>query len=141
LALDLGAVLNHSRVTNPVPTIIISPTAPLPNVAALNLRAGAEYKTQLARGYRLRLSGSARYVGSSRLGIGPVLGEPQGGWLDTRLSADIETGPHLLSLSVTNLTDEEGNRFAYGSPFTLVERRQVTPLRPRSVRVSWGIHF
>jgi outer membrane receptor protein involved in Fe transport len=141
LALDLGAVLNRSRVTNPAPTIIISPSSPLPNVAAVNARIGAEYERALAHGLGLRLAASARYVGSSRLGIGPILGEPQGGWLDTRLSLRLEAGRRALVLTVANLLDEEGNRFAFGSPFTLIERRQVTPLRPRTVRLGWETRF
>jgi outer membrane receptor protein involved in Fe transport len=141
LSLDLGAVLNRSRVTNPVPTIIISPSAPLPNVARLNARFGAEYHAALLPGADLRFAGSARYVGKSRLGIGPVLGEPQGGWLDTRLSAELDLGTHSLSLIVSNLLDEKGNRFAFGSPFTLVDRRQTTPLRPRTVRLGWEVRF
>lgn len=141
LSLDLGAVLNESRVTNPAPSIIISPSAPLPNVARVNGRLGAEYRTGLGGGFDLSLTASARYVGKSRLGIGPVLGEPQGNWLDTRLGARLETGRHAFSLSLTNLADEDGNRFALGSPFTLVERRQITPLRPRTLRLGFETRF
>ena len=44
-----------------------------------------------------------------------------------------------FTLSVTNLLDEDGNRFALGSPFTLIEDAQMTPLRPRTVRLGWQI--
>ncbi|MFN3389842.1 MAG: TonB-dependent receptor, partial [Allosphingosinicella sp.] len=141
LSLDLGAMVNESRVTNPVPTIIITTSSPLPNVARLNARFGADYVTPLRPGLDLRLNASARWVGSSRLGIGPILGEKQGGWLDTRLGVRLETERHAVSLSVTNLADEVGNRFALGSPFTLVERPQITPLRPRSIRIGWEARF
>ncbi len=141
LSLDLGAVLTDSRVTNPAPTVIISPTAPLPNVARANGRFAAEYLTPLRSGLDLRLSASARYVGTSRLGIGPILGEPQGDWLDTRLAARIEGERHSFSLTLSNALDETGNRFAFGSPFTLRERRQVTPLRPRTFRLGWDFRF
>lgn len=141
LAVDLGAVLNRSRVTNPAPSIIITPTAELPNVAKVNGRLGAQYETEVASGLQLRLAGSARYVGKSRLGIGPVLGELQGDWFDTRLSAELETGRFELSLVLSNLLDEQGNRFAFGSPFTLVESRQITPLRPRTVRLGLRTRF
>lgn len=141
LAVDLGAVFNRSRVTNPAPTIIITPSAELPNVANANARLGVHYETEIGSGLQFRLAGSARYVGKSRLGIGPVLGELQGDWLDTRLSAEIERGRFGLSLILSNLLDEQGNRFAFGSPFTLVERRQITPLRPRTVRLGLRTHF
>jgi iron complex outermembrane receptor protein len=141
LSLDLGAVLNESRVTNPAPSIIISPRASLPNVAEVNGHFGAAYVTPVAPNLDLRLTASARYVGSSRLGIGPILGEPQGDWLDTRLGARLEWDRHSLSLILSNALDETGNRFALGSPFTLVERRQVTPLRPRTLRLGWDFRF
>lgn len=141
LRLDAGAVLNESEVVNPAFTIIIVPRADLPNVARLNARLGADYEHRLTDALTLRLSGSARYVGKSSLGIGPVLGEEQGGWLDTRLGARLEGDRHALSLTVTNLADEVGNRFALGSPFTLIQRRQITPLRPRSIRLGWEMRF
>jgi len=110
-------------------------------VARVNARLGAEYEASLATGLDLRLTASARYVGKSRLGIGPILGEPQGDWLDTRLSARLERGRHAWSFTVSNLLDQEGNRFAFGSPFTLIETRQITPLRPRSLRLAWDVQF
>lgn len=141
LSVDLGGVFNRSRVTNPAPSIIITPTAELPNVAKINARFGAQYEAPVASGWQLRLAGSARYVGKSRLGIGPVLGELQGDWLDTRLSAELETGRFGLSLTLSNLLDEQGNRFAFGSPFTLIQHRQITPLRPRSIRLGIRTRF
>src|SRR3546814_7124623 len=41
----------------------------------------------LPDGGRLGLTASARYTGSSRLGIGPILGEEQGDWLEIDLGA------------------------------------------------------
>jgi hypothetical protein len=46
-----------------------------------------------------------------------------------------------VSLIISNLADERGNRFAFGSPFVLIEQRQITPLRPRSLRLGWGVRF
>jgi outer membrane receptor protein involved in Fe transport len=141
LTFDVGAVLNHSRVTNPAPTVIISPTAPLPNVARANGRFGVDYAMSLPRGLQLRLTASARYVGTSRLGIGPILGKPQGDWLDTRLGARIDGDRNSFSLILSNVLDETGNRFALGSPFTLGEHHQITPLRPRTIRLGWDRRF
>lgn len=141
LMLDAAAVLNDSLVTNPAPSVIMTPTAPLPNVAKVNARIGAEYERPLSGVVTLRVSASARYVGRSRLGIGPILGEPQGDWLDTRLGARLERGNHAWSFTISNLLDERGNRFAFGSPFTLNDTRQVTPMQPRTVRLGWDVRF
>jgi iron complex outermembrane receptor protein len=141
LALEAAAVLNESKVTNPVAAFAIAPSAELPNVARVNARLGAEWRRAVSPGLDLHVTASARYVGKSRLGIGPVLGEEQGDWLDARVGVRLEGRRHALSLGTTNLLDEKGNRFAFGSPFTLLEQRQITPLRPRTVRVGWELRF
>jgi outer membrane receptor protein involved in Fe transport len=41
-----------------------------------------------------------------------------------------------LTLGLDNLTDAAANRFAFGNPFGLAARNQVTPLRPRNVRLG-----
>ncbi|MBX3560894.1 MAG: TonB-dependent receptor [Sphingomonas sp.] len=141
LNLEAAVVLNDSLVTNPAPSIIITPRSPLPNVARVNFHLGAEYSAEIAPDAVLRLWSSARYAGTSRLGIGPILGEKQGDWLDLGAGARLERGRHALTLGMTNLLDAEGNRFAMGSPFTLALRRQITPLRPRTLRVGWEVRF
>ncbi|MGV3480689.1 MAG: TonB-dependent receptor domain-containing protein [Sphingobium sp.] len=126
----------------PLPaTAVIAESDDLPNVARFNGRIGAEYSTVLVGEYDLRVSGWARYVGRSRLGVGPVLGVSQGNYLDTALSARIGRGGYGLFLSATNLFDSIGNRFALGSPFTLPHERQITPLRPRTLRIGMDIRF
>jgi len=126
----------------PLPaTAVIAESDDLPNVARFNARIGADYSTVLSGGFDLRVSGWARYVGRSRLGVGPVLGVLQGNYLDTALSARIGRDGYGLFLSATNLFDTIGNRFALGSPFTLPHERQITPLRPRTLRVGMDIRF
>ena len=56
----------------------------------------------------LHLSGAARYVGKSRLGVGPVLGQTQGDYVDTSLAASLRRGAVQYSLSLTNLLDSNG---------------------------------
>lgn len=141
LNLEAAMVFNDSVVTNPEPSIVLSPRAPLPNVARVNFFLGADYGMDLAPDLALRFWGSARYAGTSRLGIGPILGEKQGDWLDIGIGARLEHGRHAVSLSITNLTDEIGNRFAMGSPFTLALRNEITPLRPRTIRLGWDVRF
>ena len=141
LNLEVAAVANDSEVTNPNPNIDITANAALPNVADLSGRVAADYRTAIGPGTELVLTSQARYIGHSRLGIGPILGVEQGGWLDIGLGARIERGDQAWSLTVTNLLDQAGNRFAFGSPFTLVENPQVTPMRPLTVRLGWQVAF
>ena len=65
----------------------------MPNVANLGGRLAFDYRAPLADRMNLHLAGSARYVGKSRLGVGPVLGQTQGDYVDTSLSASVTRGP------------------------------------------------
>lgn len=140
LSLEAAGLFNDSLVSNPALTIIITPRSPLPNVARWNARFGGEYRHEWD-GAALRVGAAGRYVGASRLGIGPILGEPQGDWFDLSFHARLELERHAFSLSVSNLLDLAGNRFALGSPFTIVEQPQVTPLVPRTVRIGYELRF
>lgn len=141
LALEAAGLFNDSLVSDPLPSIIATPRARLPNVARWNGRASAEYRHDLGAGRTLRLNAALRHVGRSQLGIGPILGEAQGGWTDVSATARIGFGAHAVTLSVANLLDAAGNRFALGSPFTIVTNPQVTPLVPRTVRLGWDLRF
>jgi outer membrane receptor protein involved in Fe transport len=138
LAFDVAATLNRSRVTNPDPGIIIVHKAPLPNVPDAAVRAGVDYRTEMGSLGELRLSGWANYVGQSWLGIGPILGREQGDFFNTGVEARLGRPSRFLFLRATNLFDTVGNRFALGSIFTIVFEDQVTPLRPRTLRL--GVH-
>lgn len=141
LSLEAAALFNDSKVVDPFAGIIIQPGSRLPNVADIGARAAVDYQLALAPDLDLRLGGSIRYVGDSVLGVGPILGERQGEVTDIGLSARLQHGQHAITLNLTNLLDEAGNRFAMGSPFTLIQNPQVTPLRPRSVRLGWQFAF
>jgi len=141
LSLEGAMLVNDSKVVDPFPGIILQPDFPLPNVADIGARLAVDYQMALSPSLDLRLGGSVRYVGDSVLGVGPVLGDRQGEVTDVSLGARLEHGPHAFTLNLTNLLDEAGNRFAMGSPFTLIQNPQVTPLRPRSVRLGWQFAF
>jgi hypothetical protein len=46
-----------------------------------------------------------------------------------------------VTLTLTNLTDSIGNRFALGTPFTAGRSDQITPLRPRTIRLGFDTSF
>jgi outer membrane receptor protein involved in Fe transport len=157
LTLDAALYLNDSKVTAPAP-VLLATFAPafgsrapalaaeeiadsLPNIADVTARAGFDYATALDGDTLLRLSGYGRYIGKSRLGIGPRLDEPQGDLLDTGLEVRLGQAGRAVSLSITNLFDTRGNRFALGSPFLLDQQDVITPLRPRTVRLGIEIGF
>jgi outer membrane receptor protein involved in Fe transport len=140
LAIDAAFVLNHSRVTDPRVELLAVPMRRIPNVARYTGRLGLDYRRALSSDIDLHVGASARYTGRSRLGIGPVLGESQGDYLDTSLTARVGRPDLGVTLALTNLADSIGNRFALGTPFAL-DRAQITPLRPRTVRLGLDARF
>jgi outer membrane receptor protein involved in Fe transport len=165
LRIDLGAIYNHSRVVALTPEVWrLAASAPIrlpathavyslpalgalgqfgpraslgriPNVADYAVQASFDYRLPVGRA-DLRLNGWLKYIGPSRLGIGPVLGDEQGDYLDTGLAARLGDAQRGISLSLTNLLDGKGNRFALGTPFDTATGGFVTPQRPRTLRVA-----
>lgn len=77
-----------------------------------------------------------RYVGPSRLGVGPLLDIPQGSYLVSDIDVHLDFGRFGISLDVTNLGDVRTNSFAFGNPFGLSKRDEITPVRPRTIRLG-----
>jgi len=146
--LEASAYFNDSKVTERAAILLAltdsfdsSSFSRLPNIADTTARLGFSYWVPLGNRAELELSGFGRYVGTSILGIGPILGQPQGDYLDTGLEAAVGIGAVRWSLSLTNLFDARGNRFALGSPFLIRDGDQITPLRPRAVRIGVEMAF
>jgi outer membrane receptor protein involved in Fe transport len=141
LRFDAAIFLNDSALVSPRPRFAAADERDLPNIATTGARAGAHFVTAIGPSAGLTLDGSLRYVGKSRLGIGPPIDIEQGGYVDGEVGARLDLGRLGLSLDVTNVADIRGNRFAFGNPFTVAARDQVTPLRPRSVRMGIDVAF
>ncbi|WBO24016.1 TonB-dependent receptor domain-containing protein [Sphingomonas abietis] len=150
LRLEGSVVVNNSRLTRPDVTQLrffrLDATADtvqgqLPNVAELGGRVGVDYHHALSDSIDLSASGWARYIGKSRLGVGPVVGGKEGDYVDTGLSVRLAHGPYGMTLSATNLLDTVGNRFALGSPIDVSRSSEITPLQPRTIRIGFDAHF
>lgn len=146
LELEGAVYLNDSKVTQVFDiayaangNIALIETDRLPNIASRMAHAGFTWWTDLGEDIELEVSGHGRYVGRSVLGIGPILGRLQGDYFDTGVELQIGRGNMRYSLALTNLLDATGNRFALGSPFQIGAADQITPLKPRSLRL--GIEY
>ncbi len=146
LTFELGAVYNHSRVDDLALEILpVFDAAPfrlgrIPNVASHAVRGSINYATVVGD-QDFRVNGWANYVGPSRLGIGPVLGESQGDYIDTGLAMRYGNAGRGISLTLTNLFDSRGNRFSLGTPFVEGNSGFMTPLRPRTIRVAVDVAY
>ncbi|HUD27980.1 MAG TPA: TonB-dependent receptor [Novosphingobium sp.] len=161
LRVEAGATWNQSKVDRP-PTELLAlvaraiPMADLaatnlvdavlarsmqvPNIAQFSGRVGLGWHHELSDDLRLTANGWASYVGKSRLGIGPELGQAQGDYLDSGADLRVGTSRFGVTLSLDNVTNSRGNRFSLGTPFG-TGRDQVTPLRPRTVRLGLDARF
>ena len=146
LTFEFGAVYNHSRVDDLSPQILpVFAAAParlgrIPNVASHAVRGSVNYATMIGD-EDFRVNGWANYIGPSRLGIGPVLGESQGDYVDTGLAMRVGNNRRGLSLTLTNLFDSRGNRFSLGTPFLEGNEGFLTPLRPRTLRIAVDVAY
>lgn len=136
-ALDIP---NFSGRFEDLPPVLLQQITEIPNIARFSGRIGFDYRRPVGEELELTIQGWANYVGRSRLGVGPKLGEPQGDYLDTGLTARIGRDDFGVTVGLTNLTDEVGNRFALGTPFA-IGRDQITPLRPRTLRIGLDAAF
>jgi iron complex outermembrane receptor protein len=138
LSIDSGLFVNHSRLYHPAFASVVVAHNALPNVARLGAQAAITYTLPLRRGAELVLSGNGRYFGGSHLGSGPILDAAQGDYFNSELMVTLSRGRRAVSLGVSNPFDAKGNRFALGTPYRIYDS-QVTPLRPRSIRL--GVDF
>jgi outer membrane receptor protein involved in Fe transport len=138
---DLSTFRNSSNLHDPERAFRTARDFDLPNVAETGARATTSYSTRLNETVTLLLDGSLRYVGRSQLGIGAPLDVSQGRYLDAGFSGRLDFGRIGISLDLTNLADVRSNRFAFGNPFGIALRNQITPLRPRSIRFGVDADF
>ncbi|WP_426162787.1 TonB-dependent receptor [Sandarakinorhabdus sp. DWP1-3-1] len=145
LHLDFGLTVNDSRVTDPAPQFVTvfatGRMSQIPNVARYAARAGIDYRAPLSDRIDLHVAANGQYIGSSRLGIGPVLGAAQGDYFDSSLTARLGWTGFGVTFGITNLADTIGNRFALGTPFVDSGDGQITPLRPRTFRIGIDTRF
>lgn len=141
LSLEVSTFLNISRLTAPAPAFAFARERELPNIAEEGGQVRASYTASLSSTLALTVDGSLRYVGPSELGIGFPLDVSQGDFSEIAAGARLAWGNWGLSLDITNLGDVRGNRFAYGNPFGLSAKNQITPLRPRTLRIGIDAKF
>ena len=108
----------------------------LPNIAAAGGRGAVKFKRRLSSSVSVEGTASLRYVGRSRLGISPPLDLKQGNYAEGDIGARLNLGRFGFSLDVTNVADVRGNRFSLGNPFSVTQGNQITPLRPRTLRLG-----
>ena len=103
----------------------------LPGVPYDMAAAAIRYRWKFDR-LDAEVSAQVAYVGHSFLTFDGGSAGRMGGYASTRLAAAIGAAGWRASAYVDNVTDEAGNTFAYGNPFSRARASQATPLRPRT---------
>jgi outer membrane receptor protein involved in Fe transport len=141
LTITAAAFINTSDLYEPEAEFANRGEQTLPNIARDGVRLVANWHGNIAPGITLSSEASLRYIGKSRLGVGPLLDIPQGDYTVGDVGARVDFGRFALSLDITNIGDIRANSFAFGNPFGLAQRDQMTPLRPRTVRLGIDARF
>jgi iron complex outermembrane receptor protein len=89
----------------------------------------------------MRLLAEATYLGPSRVGFDPAISPKFGSYVRSRLSAGVTSERWSADVFVSNPTNDEGDTFAYGNPFSFGQVRQITPQRPRTIGLVVGANF
>lgn len=141
LLIEAAAFFNQSNLTQAAPGYERSEDNELPNIAQWGAHFAIGWTHELAGDTRLVVAGNARYIGRSFLGVGELLYIPQGRYIDPGADLRLERGYFGLTLGISNLFNADQNRFSFGNPFGVMEGRQQTPLRPRTVRIALDAKF
>ncbi len=141
IALTAAAFVNNSGLSKPDPAFVTATRQTLPNVARGGGRIAAAWHRNLAPGITLGADAAVRYVGQSRLGVGQSLDIVQGGYATADANARLDFGKFGLSFALDNVSDTRANTFSFGNPFTVTSRNQITPLRPRTIRLGFDARF
>ncbi|WP_010544776.1 TonB-dependent receptor domain-containing protein [Sphingomonas elodea] len=124
-----------NRVRGPIADLSRRNNRRLPETPPFAAHAGLAYAWEHAA-LQPRIGVSADYIGRSVLGTGDFLDVSQGRYWTADAFAALRIGKAELSVTLANLTDRRANQFAYGNPFSLGLRDQLTPLRPRNLRIG-----
>ncbi|MGH6910026.1 MAG: TonB-dependent receptor domain-containing protein, partial [Phenylobacterium sp.] len=142
LSLQANALFAEPKFTRTNPDFSLTPLdSGLPGAPRTSGGFLARYERPLDDTFILRLIAEASYVGPSGLKFGSSPTTKTGSFVEARLSAEIATQRWSASVFVTNPTDDHGDTFAYGNPFSFGQVRQVTPQRPRTIGLRLGAAF
>ena len=133
---NAAVAVTHNRVSGSLAQLVQAANRRLPETPELSAHAGLAYQWNTGGTPVLRVGAAGDYTGPSVLGVGDQLDVRQGGYAAGELSAGARWHAFDLSLRLDNVANARANRFAYGNPFLLAERRQVTPLRPINLTIA-----
>jgi outer membrane receptor protein involved in Fe transport len=107
----------------------------LPNIAEVSAGVSATYELAISGRWSAALTGDVAYVGHSDLTFQEGVAPPMGDYINSNLRFSFSRDRLKMGLFVENVSNERGNSFSFGNPFSLSVAAQETPLRPRTIGV------
>ncbi len=141
MTITAAAFVNASDVTKPAAGFGGPGTNPFPNIASNGERIAVNWHKTVGNDIEASVTGSVRYVGKSRLGIAPLLDLPQGGYAVGSVGGRLDIGRYGIALDIDNIANTRANSFAFGNPFGVAAGNQITPVRPRTIRLGIDAQF
>lgn len=132
----VSGLFNGPELTRADDTFPAKVDVGLPGVANRSGGVDITYGFALWDTWRAELTAQAAYVGRSFLTFDGATASEMGDYAQGRIAARIESVDWRAEAFVANVTDERGNTFAYGNPFSRSRAVQVTPLPPRTYGVA-----
>ncbi len=130
--LRLNALLDEPELTRSSNIFPARVDIGLPGVAKRTGSIDVTYGFDLPSDLRAELSAQAAYVGRSFLTFDGAAASAMGGYGQGRIAASLRSPDWRLEAYVNNVTNEAGDTFAFGNPFSRARTRQSTPLPPRT---------
>ncbi len=139
LRLQSNFFWDNPDILHPNPLLIQS-AGRLPAAPNTTFGFSGRYGFTLAEGWDAFAALEYAYVGGETIGFDARNSPGVGGYSNVDARLAVAHGRWQGTLYVKNLTDEQANVFAFGSPFSLGMINQVTPLRPRTIGLdlSWA---
>ena len=131
----------QNSVTGPLADLSSPAHRRLPETPPIAAKIDTSYEWAIGHGTVASIGGSGSYTGRSVIGTGDLFDVSQGNYTDFALRGGVRRGRIETTLTIDNLTNVRGNRFASGNPFALSARDLTTPLRPFNVRLGTAVSF
>jgi outer membrane receptor protein involved in Fe transport len=107
----------------------------LPNIADVSAGFSATYEIPITARWSALFTGDVSYVGESFLTFQEDVAPPMGRYVNSNLRFSFSRDRLRMGVYVENVSNERGNSFSFGNPFSLSVEAQETPLRPRAIGV------
>ena len=141
LQVRLNLLLDKPRLTRTRDVFPARVDIGLPGVAKRTAAADVAYRWQATAKLQAEVSAQVSYVGRSFLTFDGGAASAMGGYGSGRIAVALKADRWQARGYVDNVTDERGNTFAFGNPFSRTRTTQATPLRPRTFGLALDRSF